>query len=157
MMAYHLEQIDQVRILRPLLKKITDEPTDIFIITADGDTIETHKLLFCLYSKIFSRLLGDFNTSEVAAVTIPMPTILVRNIIRILQEGKAYDNKKDALIEVSFCGSVLGIDFQGMQMGSRKQKHAVKFTGGNVDEEHKENDKYFPRTKSKGKLRKPSY
>ena len=70
-----------------------------------------------------------------------MPTILVRNIIRILQEGKAYENKKDALVEVSFYGSVLGIDFQGMQMGSRKQKHAVRFTGSNVDEEHKENDK----------------
>ena len=120
MMAYHLEQIDQVCILRPLLKKITDGPTDMFIITADGDTVKTHKLLFCLYSKIFSSILGELNTAEVAGVSIPMPTILIRNMIRILKEGKAYANNKDALIEVSSYGSVLGIDFQGMQMGSRK-------------------------------------
>ena len=74
-------------------------------------------------------------------MTIPMPTILVRNMIRILQEGKAYANNKDALIEVSSFGSVLGIDFQGMQMGSRKQKTGGKFTGGNVDEVSKENGK----------------
>ena len=124
MMAYHLEQIDQVRILRLLLKKITDEPTDIFIITADGDTIETHKLLFCLYSKIFSRLLGDFNTSEVAAVTIPMPTILVRNMIRILQEGKAYANNKDALLKFLLMDQFWGLIFRACrwEVGNRNTR-----------------------------------
>lgn len=125
-MAYHLEQTRQVDILKPLLTEITDEPFDMFIVTSDGETVETHKLLFTLFSQTFSSLLVGMNCLEKVGVSVPMPAVLVRNMIKILIGGRAYSYKQDHLLEVSSCGSFFGIQFQEMQVGSKKQKQKRK-------------------------------
>ena len=121
-MTFHLEQTRQVAILKPLLTEITDELSDMFIVTSDGETVETHKLLFTLFSQTFSSLLGGLNCLEKVGVSVPMPAVLVRNMIKILSGGRAYSYNQDHLLAVSSCGSFFGIQFQEMQVGSKKQK-----------------------------------
>ena len=121
-MAYLLEQTNQVTILRPLLSEISETVADLFIITSDGETVETHKLLFSLYSQLFTNILEDMKSQDMVVVSVPMPSVIVRNMIRILTEGRAYGYHQDHLLEVSHLGSLLGIQFTGLQVGSRKNK-----------------------------------
>ena len=136
-MFYHLEQIDQVSILRLLLAKITDESPDMFIVTADCD-----KLPFCLFSKTLASLLEDQNSSEMSGVSLPVPAMVTRNLIRIMKEGRAFATDKDEL-EISSYESVLGMNFKGMQIGFRKQKGMEKSHGGAKDDMDNEDGKLF--------------
>ena len=128
-MSYLLEQTNQVTILRPLLSEISETVADLFIITSDGETVETHKLLFSLYSQLFTNILEDMKSQDMVVVSVPMPSVIVRNMIRILTEGRAYGYHQDHLLEVSHLGSLLGIQFTGLQVGSRKNKQV----GNTVD------------------------
>jgi len=121
-MAYHLQQTRQVDILKPLLAEITDEPSDMFIVTSDGETVETHKQLFTLFSQTFSSLLVGLNCLEKVGVSVPMPAVMVRNMIKILIRGRVYSYAQDHLLDVSSCGSFFGIQFQQMQVGRKKKK-----------------------------------
>ena len=143
-MSYLLEQTNQVTILRPLLSEISETVADLFIITSDGETVETHKLLFSLYSQLFTNILEDMKSQDMVVVSVPMPSVIVRNMIRILTEGRAYGYHQDHLLEVSHLGSLLGIQFTGLQVGSRKNKQVgiaanIKLVK-NVDDVSKESE-----------------
>eukprot|EP00092_Neocalanus_flemingeri_P006491 GFUD01006997.1.p1 GENE.GFUD01006997.1~~GFUD01006997.1.p1 ORF type:complete len:353 (+),score=78.20 GFUD01006997.1:108-1166(+) len=141
-MAYHLafDKREHIKIIKPLVDNIlAQEPADIFIISDDGETIATHKILLSMFSRSLSSILNDHHEGvEMPAISAPVKGEDVRNLIRILGEGTLFAEDKEQLLGVAKCGEVFGIEFKNLQVGGkRKTTSGLQGEAGvseNVDE-----------------------
>ena len=76
-MAYKLEfdQAENVDLLKPVLENVLKEEADLFIVTEDGDTVETHKILLSMFSRSLATILSVQSHGEgVPGLSIPVNT-----------------------------------------------------------------------------------
>ena len=124
-MSYHLvyEQTEHVDMLKPLLEKIGKEEPDIFIVTEDGETVGTHKILLSLFSRTLSNILsGQPKDEGVPGISIPIKAETVRNLIKILEVGSTFNEDKEEVLAVANCGKLLGIYLENLQIVEKKAK-----------------------------------
>ena len=148
-MAFHLEleQNEHVRTIKPLVENfLAEEPADIFIITDDGETVETHKMLLSMFSRSLASILSDHHGCVgVPGISVPMKAETVRNLVRMLGEGTIFGEDKAELLGVAKCGKLLGIEFNNLQIGGKRQNN----TSDIKREASNETEKTTPDTKSK--------
>jgi len=128
-MAYVLEiaQAEHVKNIKPVLENIAGAPPDVSIITEDGGTVETHKLLLVLFSKYLGSILGSQpDQGGSTGLSVPGKGSAVRNLLSILVEGSIFGANKEELLAAAKCGKVLGIDLKNLQIGGKKKTGDIK-------------------------------
>jgi len=115
-MLYKVEfgQSEHFGLLKPLLENLLNEEADISIVTDDGDTIETHKILLSMFSRTLANIIKDNGYVE-QGITVPAKSETVRNLIKMLSEGAVFIKTKEELVSVKNCGNSLGIDFKNLE------------------------------------------
>ena len=74
----------------------------MMIVTEDGETIETHQIIFSLFSRSLDNIFGDYPQSfGVPVISVPIDGVAVRNLIRILSVGTVYAKEEHELLDVS--------------------------------------------------------
>ena len=126
-MAYHLEfeKNEHVKVIKPLVENfLARKPADIFMISDDGETVATHKMLLSIFSRSLANILSDHQESAgVPSISVPMKAQEVRNLVRILEEGTVFGEDKEKLLAVAKCGKLLGIEILNLQIwGKFKRK-----------------------------------
>eukprot|EP00091_Calanus_sinicus_P011284 TRINITY_DN25591_c0_g1_i1.p2 TRINITY_DN25591_c0_g1~~TRINITY_DN25591_c0_g1_i1.p2 ORF type:complete len:160 (-),score=62.97 TRINITY_DN25591_c0_g1_i1:26-445(-) len=123
-MAYVLEiaQAEHLKNIKPVLENISSAPPDVSIITEDGATVTTHKLLLVLFSKYLAGILSSQpELGGNTGVSVPARAIAVRNLLSILVEGSIFGANKEELLAAAKCGKVLGIELKNLQIGGKKK------------------------------------
>eukprot|EP00092_Neocalanus_flemingeri_P036333 GFUD01039556.1.p1 GENE.GFUD01039556.1~~GFUD01039556.1.p1 ORF type:complete len:406 (+),score=98.92 GFUD01039556.1:19-1236(+) len=121
---FRLQHTEHLELLKPIMLDILEDEPDMFIVTEDGDTVETHKMLLSLYSRDLASMLSDYpQGAGVPGISLPMKTPAVRNLISFLGEGTAFAAEKQILLEVARSGKALGMDFKNLHIGGKKEKN----------------------------------
>merc|ERR1712129_630996 len=111
-MAYLLEQLHHPDILSSLLESCLAFAPDMVIVTDDGQTVETHKILFTVFSPTLARLLSNQKySSEQCWVFLPAGESVARSLVGLLAEGKTFTTRQEDLKDIVSVGKNLGIDF----------------------------------------------
>jgi len=147
-MAYNLEfeLSEHVKLLKPLMRDILEEEPNMFIITDDGETVETHKILLSLFSRSLANILSGYPQDVgMPVISVPMKARAVRNLIRILRKGTVFAEEKKDLLQVAKIGKVLGIELQNLQIGGKmktiKGSKAIEVSRKDDENSHKGNEK----------------
>ena len=128
-MAYRIEfdEVEYVDMLKPVFANVMKEEADILIVTADGDTIETHKILLSLFSRTLASIISVLPLGErVQGISVPVKTETVRSLVKLLEEGIVFVEDKDDLSDVALCGQVLGIDLTNLAIVDQKHFDDIK-------------------------------
>eukprot|EP00092_Neocalanus_flemingeri_P073262 GFUD01090347.1.p1 GENE.GFUD01090347.1~~GFUD01090347.1.p1 ORF type:complete len:341 (-),score=117.50 GFUD01090347.1:13-1035(-) len=130
-----IEKTEHVKIFKPVIENILTQEPDMFIMSDDGETVKTHKILISMFSRSLAGILSDHHEcGGVPGLSVPMKAEAVRNLVRVLGEGTVFAGEKDELLGVAKCGKLLGIEFMNLQIGGKKKKSvdirsdAVKLT-----------------------------
>eukprot|EP00092_Neocalanus_flemingeri_P027379 GFUD01029694.1.p1 GENE.GFUD01029694.1~~GFUD01029694.1.p1 ORF type:complete len:348 (+),score=114.42 GFUD01029694.1:55-1098(+) len=124
-MSYILEfaQSEHVKLFKPVIENILAQEPDMFIMSDDGETVKTHKILISMFSRSLAGILSDHHEcGGVPGLSVPMEAEAVRNLVRVLGEGTVFAGEKDELLGVAKCGKLLGIEFKNLQIGGKKKK-----------------------------------
>ena len=123
-MAYRIEfdEVEYVDMLKPVFANVMNEEADIFIVTADGDTIETHKILLSLFSRSLASIISVHPLGGVQGISVPVKTETVRSLVKLLEEGIVFVEDKDDLSDVAFCG----IDLTNLAIVDQKHFDDIK-------------------------------
>merc|ERR1719186_2431213 len=128
-MAYRIEfdEVEYIDMLKPVFANVMNEEADIFIVTVDGDTIETHKILLSLFSRTLASIISVHPLGErVQGISVPVKTETVRSLVKLLEEGIVFVEDKDELSDVALCGQVLGIDLTNLAIVDQKHFDDIK-------------------------------
>merc|ERR1719186_1294619 len=99
-----------------------------------------------MFSRSLASILSDpHGCVGVTGISVPMKAETVRNLVRMLGEGTIFGEDKAELLGVAKCGKLLGIEFNNLQIGGKRQNNTadIKREAGN------ETEKTTPDTKSK--------
>ena len=73
-----------------------------------------------MFSRSLAIILRDYQeTVGIPAISVPVTAWAVRNLVKILEEGKVFAEDKEELLEVAKCGKLLGIEFNNLQIGGK--------------------------------------
>ena len=104
-MAYKVEfdESEHVDLLMPVLENVLREDADILIVTAGGDTIETHKILLSMFSRSMGSILSIHHPGETGlqGISVPARSKTVRNLLKLLEEGNVLIDEKDDKLGLS--------------------------------------------------------
>jgi len=82
-----------------------------------------------MFSRPLANILRDHHAHETVGIpgmSVPMNAWAVRNLVRILEEGKVFAEDKEELLGVAKCGKLLGIEFNNLQIGGKKKDNFDK-------------------------------
>ena len=116
-------QSEHFDLLKLVLESILSEEKDIVLVSEDGDIVETHKILLCMYSNTLAEIVDK---NFVQGISIPLKTESIKNLIKILTEGTAIVNNKDDLANITNSGKNLGIDLTNLEIHTVDENiHAI--------------------------------
>jgi len=116
-----IEQTEHVNILKPVIENLASEPADITIVTDDGQSVDTHKLLLMLFSSYLRGILGTHvERGHVTGMSAPVEGRALRNLLKILVDGAIFGADKNELLAAAKCGKTLGIELKNLQIGGKK-------------------------------------
>merc|ERR1712129_516779 len=118
-------------LLKPILENVLSEEADISIVTDDGDTLETHKILLIMFSRTLAHIITDNGNVE-QGISVPAKSETVINLIKILTEGAVFMKTKDELVAVVSCGNMLGIDLTNLKLENEDMQEDT----GNMTKKH---------------------
>ena len=90
--------VEQEHVLPGLLRGLVEEEADLLIITEDGESIFTSKILFSIFSKTLRDVFLDSRTSDMTRISLPMSSASVRNLIKLLVEGFVISDRQSLYI-----------------------------------------------------------
>merc|ERR1712129_164347 len=112
-MDYLLEQLHHPDVLSSLLESFLASSPDMVIVTDDGQTVETHKILFTVFSPTLASLLSSQQqSSEQCWLFLPAGESVARSLVGLLAEGKTFTTRQEDLEDIVSVGKNLGIDFE---------------------------------------------
>jgi len=94
--------------VKEIFENVLNEEADIIIVTDDGTTVATHKILLSMFSRTLANIINKDETLQ-QGISIPVKTETVTNLINILTKGAVEIKSRDELREVASCANILGI------------------------------------------------
>ena len=104
------------------VKACSDDEPDILVITEEGNKIFTQRLLLCLHSPMMASVLASIPSSVVSAVSLPVSSKSLLNLIKVFSTGVAVSEDTEELLDISFAAKIVGVDCDNFQIGVRKKK-----------------------------------
>merc|ERR1719186_351322 len=99
-----------------------------------------------MFSRSLASILSDpHGCVGVPGISVPMKAETVRNLVRMLGEGTIFGEDKAELLGVAKCGKLLGIEFNNLQIGGKRQNNTADIKR----EASNETEGTTPDTKSK--------
>ena len=108
-MAYLLEGLDHMETVKSFFERIVGTAADMVIVTSDDQSVETHKIIFTMFSPILASLMNTQQITEKVWVSLPAKETVVRMLISILSVGQSYTRDQTILEEIVEVGETLGI------------------------------------------------
>ena len=138
-------QSEHFDLLKPVLDNILQGKEDLVIVGDDGGIVETHKILFIIFSKTMTGIIDEHSGQ---GISIPAKSETVRNLIRILTEGTVIVSSRDELENVVNCGQIIGIDFTKLEIQSNNLEGVLCEDVKNVERSEnrmgQETDEFVP-------------
>jgi len=104
------------------VKTCSDEEPDILVITEEGNKIFTQRLLLYLHSPMMASVLASIPSSVVSAVSLPISSKSLLNLIKVFSTGVAVAEDTEDLLDISHAARIVGVDCDNFQIGVRKKK-----------------------------------
>jgi len=104
-----------------VLASLSSLPTDLLLISKEGEQVPASRLLLSLHSPLFRELLASTHTT---AISLPLSTEGVAALLGVLAEGRAFGGEEEELVGVARGAAVLGILLPGLQLGGRRGARA---------------------------------
>jgi len=101
------------------LQSWSEEESDVQLISAQGDKIQTHRIFLKLYSLLMNSALQEFPSDSVPSIFIPASTASLINLIKILSTGVSLSDQKEDLVDVVATAQLLGIYLEDIQIGEK--------------------------------------
>ena len=113
-MAYKVEfdESEHLDIIKPMFENVLNEEPDIFIITDDGEIVETHKILLSLFSRYLASVLNVLPPGKgVPGLSVPAKAETVRMFVKLLEQGNVvFKGKEVDFEELTACGTMFGLN-----------------------------------------------
>ena len=104
------------------VKACSDDEPDILVITEEGNKIFTQRLLLCLHSPMMASVLASIPSSVVSAVSLPVSSKSLLNLIKVFSTGVAVSEDTEELLDISFAAKIVGANCDNFRIGVRKKK-----------------------------------
>jgi len=98
-----------------ILREMSEEEPDVFLVTQGGEKIFTKRLLLAMFSPYLASLLSDIPANDTPGVTVPAHTDTLINTIKVIVDGKVTCDDEDDLKDIIDVGNLLGFSFTGLQ------------------------------------------
>ena len=110
--------VQHIKLLENYLLDFTKEASDIYIVSHDGEVIETHKILLSFHSELMRSIFKSLESSTNHSLYLPLSSGSIKSLLEILATGKAVSKVSKDLIEVNEAAKILGIPFKAWDLGS---------------------------------------
>merc|ERR1719233_975530 len=117
------EQEKKLWKMKNILLDISEDISDIIIVTKDGETIHAQKLLLAFHSKFLSNILNSLNPSSTISLMLPVSSSSIKVLLKILIDGVSDLDHKDQVEEVLEAADLLEIPLNNFQVldGSQQE------------------------------------
>jgi len=105
------------KFLLETLESWTEQEADLLLVSQDGTTLETHRVYLKMYSTVLNTVLSDFNLMTVPTIFVPVSTVSLINLIKVLSCGLSVSNDMEDLADVVSAAELLGIKLKDIQIG----------------------------------------
>jgi len=119
-------QVSHKLLLELALLEYSNQEPDITVMCEDGKLISTSQFLLLFHSELIQNILASTEPGKTISLSLPFPSGSVINLLNILATGQALSDNTEDLIEVNNVVKVLGIAFNGWELGSQSQSNKVK-------------------------------
>ena len=113
-MSFHLAHDDH---RATVLAALPTLPTDLHLVSREGEQVPASRLLLSLHSPLLRDLLASTSTT---AVSLPLSTEGVAALVGLLGEGRVFGGAEEELVRVARGAALLGIRLLGLQLGGRR-------------------------------------
>ena len=112
-MTYHLGHDDYTTDIFTLVSNL---PTDLTLISTEGDRVDASSILLSIHSSLLRNLIREQGCKE-TVISVPLSILSIKILLSILENGTAFSNKEEDLLEVSVLQSCIGLDLDQLQLG----------------------------------------
>ena len=105
-------QDTHITLLHNTIHRWSKREPDIQIISSEGCTIYTQRILLGFYSPLLRDVLDSVDPGEKPTISVPHNAATVKKLLTVLATGKAFSPEKDNLVEVAKAAKVLGINLR---------------------------------------------
>jgi len=100
-------------LLQNTLHRWSKKEPDVQLISSEGCTVYTQKILLGFYSPVLSSILCSSEPGgEKPTISVPCTVATIKTLLTVLAKGKAYSTDKTILVDVAKVAKILGINFQ---------------------------------------------
>jgi len=124
--------------LTTVLQACTLSPPDVCLITLDGHTVFTNKVLLAMNSNIMAEMMTDNVREEIVKISVPISANTLVNLVKILSHGITNSEVKFNPMEILAAAEILGISLVDLQIGKEGEEKKR-----NLDQISKGVIKYF--------------
>jgi len=104
-------QDTHITLLHNTVHRWSKKESDVQIISNEGCTIYTQRILLAFYSELIRQVLDSINPEEKPTISVPFKAITIKKLLSVLATGKAYSPDKGDLVEAAKAAKTLGINF----------------------------------------------
>merc|ERR1712179_344406 len=112
-------QVNHQLLLELALLEYSNQEPDIMVICNDGKLISTAKFLLLFHSEILRDILASVEADKTITLFLPFSSESVIKLLTVLATGQAVSDNTEDLIDVNNVAKVIGIAFNGWELGSR--------------------------------------
>ena len=125
MMNVEIDTSVHASTLRDIIDEVTRAKPDVRMLTLDGESVWTHRMLLMMNSSMFSRMMEDMKPLYTEEVTISIPILrseTLRTLLTLLQDGEVFCQNELEYTEAKVASQILGISLVNLQIEWEKRQ-----------------------------------
>ena len=125
MMNVEIDTSVHASTLRDIIDEVTRAKPDVRMLTLDGESVWTHRMLLMMNSNMFSRMMEDMKPLDMEEVTISIPILrseTLRTLLTLLQDGEVFCQNELEYTEAKGASQILGISLVNLQIEWEKRQ-----------------------------------
>jgi len=134
MYKLHNTTLSHTNYLSTILQTCSLASPDVCLITREGHTVYTNKLLLVINSNMMAELMVDNLREELIRISVPISSNTLINLVKILSHGVTNSDIRFNPMEVLAAAEVLGITPLDLQIGKENypDEHKIVDMGSNL-------------------------
>merc|ERR1712129_500150 len=119
MTMYTLENTPTMHVgmLSQILQSWSHATPNLCLISSEGHTVYTSKVLVAMHSKMLEEILSDPGGEELVKISLQVSANSLVNLIKVLSQGISSSEARFDPLDILGAADALGISLQGLQVG----------------------------------------